>query len=197
MLYSCREANLPFPSQIFFSLFFLQTATTLPVPAAPLPTTIPLRLTISAAPTPPIPTAQPPAPPETTTAAAAAPVQPPQATTPLGAQLTVLGQAAVGRIVQRYWPDEGGWWDAQITGYNPDSKEHQLTYNVGKADESFEWTDLRELSNAEFRDKVRAAGKTPNGNLTGSGGGAMATSSGVVAGEGPAPMEGVEMTKNT
>ena len=36
-------------------------------------------------------------------------------------------------------------------GFNADSGEHQLVYNAGLEDESFEWADLADLSNEEIR----------------------------------------------
>jgi hypothetical protein len=69
----------------------------------------------------------------------------------VGEILQQLGSAVVGRRVQRYWPEEGGWWTATLTGYSPESCEHQLTYNKGQKDESFEWADLSEFHNNEIR----------------------------------------------
>ena len=45
----------------------------------------------------------------------------------------------------------GGWWAAEVTAYNAATGEHQLTYNAGQEDESFEWVDLGEISNEDLR----------------------------------------------
>ncbi len=45
----------------------------------------------------------------------------------------------------------GGWWAALISDYNAESGEHQLTYNAGQEDESYEWADLGQLGNEELR----------------------------------------------
>jgi hypothetical protein len=83
----------------------------------------------------------------------------------LGCQLRESGTAAVGRVVQRYWPEEGGWWDATVTDFNAETKEHQLTYNIGRPDESFEFVNLAELEDHEFRLKNKDGGADGgNGN---------------------------------
>ena len=119
----------------------------------------------------------------------------------VGPLLKSLGQLAVGRRLERYWPEEGalllrnccasaawhsllfhllglqhaccdyllvlndkhsahapstihlagGWWGATISAFNGETGEHQLVYNAGQEDESFEWADLGLLSNTELR----------------------------------------------
>jgi len=76
---------------------------------------------------------------------------PPPVQQSLGSQLLEAGTDAIGRVVQRYWPEEGGWWDATVTDFNAETKEHQLTYNVGRPDESFEFVNLAEVDDREFR----------------------------------------------
>ena len=71
------------------------------------------------------------------------------------------GAASVGRLVQRYWAAEGGWCSAELTGYNPEGGEFQLTYNKGAAEESFEWADLSELPGSELRDGAGAGEALP------------------------------------
>lgn len=48
-------------------------------------------------------------------------------------------------------PPAGGWWRALVSDFNGESGEHQLTYNAGQDDESYEWADLGELANEELR----------------------------------------------
>ncbi|KAG7673970.1 hypothetical protein Ndes2526B_g02554 [Nannochloris sp. 'desiccata'] len=76
---------------------------------------------------------------------------PPSLQHSLGSRLREAGTDAIGRVVQRYWPAEGGWWDATVTDYNAETKEHQLTYNVGRPDESFEFVNLAQVNDREFR----------------------------------------------
>ena len=57
----------------------------------------------------------------------------------------------VGRRVQLYWPEEGGWFDAVVTDYNPATDEHCVTYHMNAANESFEWSNLKKLGRDEFR----------------------------------------------
>jgi hypothetical protein len=45
----------------------------------------------------------------------------------------------------------GGWWSAEISGYNEETGEHQLTYNKGQEDESYEVGDLSEFHDEEIR----------------------------------------------
>ena len=42
-----------------------------------------------------------------------------------------------------YWPEEGGWFDAIISDYNPTTDEHCLTYHINSPDETFEWVHLK------------------------------------------------------
>lgn len=62
-----------------------------------------------------------------------------------------LGGNAIGKTVERYWPEEGGWWPAEVCDFNPETGEHCLTYNKGKEDETFEWADFAEMSDEEIR----------------------------------------------
>jgi hypothetical protein len=59
-------------------------------------------------------------------------------------------------------PAAGGWWGADIVGFNADSGEHQLVYNAGQEDESFEWADLADLSNEEIRQAAAAGSSSIN-----------------------------------
>ena len=45
----------------------------------------------------------------------------------------------------------GGWWSAELTSYDPETGEHQLTYNKGLPDESYEVADLSEFHDEEIR----------------------------------------------
>ena len=43
----------------------------------------------------------------------------PPSAEPIGVQLWRLGASLVGRKVMRYWPDEGGWWEAEVKEASP------------------------------------------------------------------------------
>ena len=43
----------------------------------------------------------------------------PPSAEPIGVQLWRLGAGLVGRKVMRYWPDEGGWWEAEVKEASP------------------------------------------------------------------------------
>ena len=61
------------------------------------------------------------------------------------------GKELVGRLVQRFWPDEGGWFDAIITDYRPTTNEHCLTYEINTPNETFEWADISQFDGQEFK----------------------------------------------
>jgi hypothetical protein len=101
-----------------------------------------------------------------------------------GARVQAGGAAWVGRTVQRFWPEEGGWWTAVITGFNPATKEHHLAYNKGTDAESFETGDLGELHDWELREGGDEAGGAPAGAVA-----AAPAEAGAPAAEGdPTPM---------
>ena len=61
------------------------------------------------------------------------------------------GKELVGRLVQRFWPEEGGWFDAIITDYRPTANEHCLTYEINTPNETFEWADISQFDGQEFK----------------------------------------------
>jgi len=69
----------------------------------------------------------------------------------LGQSLSNMGTEAIGIKIQLYWPDDGGWWNAEIIAFNPTSGEHQIVYNKGSDDESFELVNLGKLDPKELR----------------------------------------------
>lgn len=78
-----------------------------------------------------------------------------------GEMVQALGAAAVGRRLQRFWPNEGGWWDASVSEYNAGTGEHRLMYKVGTPEETFEWADLSEFHDRELR--AGPGGEAANG----------------------------------
>ena len=55
------------------------------------------------------------------------------------------------RRVQRFWPDEGGWFDAIVTDYRPVTNEHCLTYEINTPNETFEWANVSSFDAKEFK----------------------------------------------
>ena len=68
-----------------------------------------------------------------------------------GAAIKSRGSAAIGMSVELFWPSEGGWWRAEIVNFDPTTQNHQILYNQGQADESFEWIDMASLGSQEIR----------------------------------------------
>ena len=61
------------------------------------------------------------------------------------------GKELVSSLVQRFWPEEGGWCDAIITDYRPTTNEHCLTYEINTPNETFEWADISQFDGREFK----------------------------------------------
>ena len=84
--------------------------------------------------------------------AAAKPKAAPKAKTPKGpAAAPIVVNELICRRVQRFWPDEGGWFDAIITDYRPTTNEHCLTYEINTPNETFEWADISQFDGREFK----------------------------------------------
>jgi hypothetical protein len=48
-----------------------------------------------------------------------------------GPALAAQGGAWVGALVLRFWPDQGGWWEAQVGGWSDARQKHKLVYDAG------------------------------------------------------------------
>ena len=84
--------------------------------------------------------------------AASKPKAAPKAKTPKGpAAAPIVVNELICRRVQRFWPDEGGWFDAIITDYRPTTNEHCLTYEINTPNETFEWADISQFDGREFK----------------------------------------------
>jgi len=57
----------------------------------------------------------------------------------------------VGRRVQRYWPQDGGWVQGAISDFNAVTGEHCIVYDMGTPDESWEWYNIRNASEDQCR----------------------------------------------
>ncbi|KAL4585792.1 hypothetical protein LXL04_010418 [Taraxacum kok-saghyz] len=52
----------------------------------------------------------------------------------------------IGRKVRTRWPDDNNFYEAVITDYNPIEGRHALVYDIGTANETWEWVNLAEIS---------------------------------------------------
>ena len=46
------------------------------------------------------------------------------------------GRAWTGKLVLRYWEDQGGWWEALVGDYSVKNGKHKLIYDAGTEDVS-------------------------------------------------------------
>ncbi|CAL52808.1 EMSY N-terminal [Ostreococcus tauri] len=68
------------------------------------------------------------------------------------AQLVAIGvNEYICKKCKRFWPSEGGWFDCVITDYNPETKQHCLTYDINTPNESYEWADISTFTKTEFK----------------------------------------------
>ncbi|KAJ1409719.1 ENT domain [Sesbania bispinosa] len=52
----------------------------------------------------------------------------------------------IGRRVRTRWPDDNNFYEAVITDYNPADGRHNLVYDMGSTNETWEWVNLSEMS---------------------------------------------------
>ncbi|AES87210.2 emsy amine-terminus (ENT)/plant tudor-like domain protein [Medicago truncatula] len=52
----------------------------------------------------------------------------------------------IGRKVRTRWPDDNNFYEAVICDYNPNDGRHSLVYDMGTANETWEWVKLSEIS---------------------------------------------------
>ena len=90
-------------------------------------------------------------------AAKSAKAKTPKAKTPAVSQakgpggVPMVVNELICRRVQRFWPDEGGWFDAIVTDYRPTTNEHCLTYEINTPNETFEWANISSFDAREFK----------------------------------------------
>ncbi|XP_027341137.1 protein EMSY-LIKE 3-like [Abrus precatorius] len=88
---------------------------------------------------------------------------------------TVMGELAegtsfdslIGRRVRTRWPDDNNFYEAVITDYNPADGRHNLVYDMGSANETWEWVNLSEISPED----IQWVGEDPGINHRGGFGG--------------------------
>ena len=61
----------------------------------------------------------------------------------------------IGKRVERYWTEEDagspGWYPGIVSDYDAARAEHCIVYEMGTADESYEWFNIRKGSPSEVR----------------------------------------------
>jgi hypothetical protein len=77
----------------------------------------------------------------------------------------------VGRKVERFWPQDGGWVSGAISDFNAVTGEHCIVYDLGTPDESWEWYNIRNASPEQCRlvegEKINLIGKAFGGEVEG------------------------------
>ncbi|KAK7283846.1 hypothetical protein RIF29_13594 [Crotalaria pallida] len=73
----------------------------------------------------------------------------------------------IGRRVRTKWPDDNHFYEAVITDYNPADGRHNLVYDMGSTDETWEWVNLSEISPED----IQWVGEDPGINQRGAFGG--------------------------
>lgn len=75
----------------------------------------------------------------------------------------------IGRRVRTRWPDDNNFYEAVITDYNPTEGRHNLVYDMGSADETWEWVNLSEISPEDIQWVGEDPGINHRGGFTGPG----------------------------
>ena len=72
----------------------------------------------------------------------------------------------IGRRVRTRWPDDNNFYEAVIADYNPTDGRHNLVYDMGSTNETWEWVHLSEISPED----IQWVGEDPGINRGGFGG---------------------------
>ncbi|PNT56120.1 hypothetical protein POPTR_001G229000v4 [Populus trichocarpa] len=95
----------------------------------------------------------------------------------------------IGKRVKTRWPDDNHFYEAVITDFNPIEGRHALVYDMGTANETWEWVNLSEISPEDIQWVDEDPGISHRGNYGGSGHG-INRSMGRDGGPGPGPGPG-------
>ncbi|CAM6100329.1 unnamed protein product [Calypogeia fissa] len=57
----------------------------------------------------------------------------------------------IGRKVQTRWPEDNTFYEAVITDFDPAKGLHALVYDMGTAQETWEWVNLKEMSSSDMK----------------------------------------------
>ncbi|XP_011087115.1 protein EMSY-LIKE 3 isoform X1 [Sesamum indicum] len=75
----------------------------------------------------------------------------------------------IGRKVRTRWPDDNNFYEAVITDYNPVEGRHALVYDMGTAQETWEWVNLSEISPEDIQWEGEDPGISHHGGYGGPG----------------------------
>ncbi|XP_061375301.1 protein EMSY-LIKE 4-like isoform X3 [Gastrolobium bilobum] len=75
----------------------------------------------------------------------------------------------IGRRVRTRWPDDNNFYEAVISDYNPVDGRHNLVYDMGSANETWEWVNLSEISPEDIQWVGEDPGINHGGGYGGSG----------------------------
>ncbi|PSS24497.1 Protein EMSY-LIKE like [Actinidia chinensis var. chinensis] len=75
----------------------------------------------------------------------------------------------IGRKVRTRWPDDNNFYEAVITDYNRVEGRHALVYDIGTANETWEWVNLSEISPEDIQWEGEDPGISRQGGYGGSG----------------------------
>ncbi|MCD7449117.1 hypothetical protein HAX54_049479 [Datura stramonium] len=75
----------------------------------------------------------------------------------------------IGRKVRTRWPDDNNFYEALITDFNRAEGRHALVYDMGTANETWEWVNLAEISPEDIQWEGEDPGISPHGNYGGPG----------------------------
>ncbi|KAF1896463.1 hypothetical protein Lal_00034161 [Lupinus albus] len=75
----------------------------------------------------------------------------------------------IGRRVRTKWPDDNNFYEAVITDYNPADDRHNLVYDMGSTEETWEWVNLSEISPEDIQWVGEDPGINQRGAFVGSG----------------------------
>ncbi|XP_058729334.1 protein EMSY-LIKE 3-like [Vicia villosa] len=75
----------------------------------------------------------------------------------------------IGRRVRTRWPDDNNFYEAVISDYNPVDGRHNLVYDMGSTNETWEWVKLSEISPEDIQWVPEDPGINHRGGFVGSG----------------------------
>ncbi|XP_044490802.1 protein EMSY-LIKE 3 isoform X2 [Mangifera indica] len=81
----------------------------------------------------------------------------------------------IGKRVRTRWPDDNNFYEAVITDYNPVEGRHALVYDIGTANETWEWVNLSEISPEDIQWEGEDPGISHRGGYGGPGHGVSRT----------------------
>jgi hypothetical protein len=67
-----------------------------------------------------------------------------------GAQVAILGNHAIGTKVKVFWPEDGEWYEGNISGFDRMHMKHTVSYLDGDVEEVFLWSASLEIVILEF-----------------------------------------------